>query len=63
MEAWESDHILLVNGIFLPGILSHCKEIKRVLKFISNLRKGDRETYLWLLFMPFTIVLCEGLLP
>lgn len=43
VEAWDSDHIPVVNGIFLLGILSHCKEIKRFLKFISNLRKGDRK--------------------
>lgn len=42
MEAWDSDHILVVNGIFLLGILSHCKEIKRLFKCIHNLRKGDK---------------------
>lgn len=61
VEAWDIGHILVVTGIFLLAILSHCKEIKRFLKCISKLRKGDRKTCSWLLFMPFIVVLCVGL--
>ncbi|XP_023595166.1 protein LZIC isoform X1 [Trichechus manatus latirostris] len=53
----DIDHIL-GNDIFLLGILSHCKEIKRFSNCINNLRKGDIKMYRWLLLMPFITVLC-----
>ncbi|KAM9686439.1 protein LZIC isoform 1-T1 [Trichechus inunguis] len=53
----DIDHIL-GSDIFLLGILSHCKEIKRFSNCINNLRKGDIKMYRWLLLMPFITVLC-----
>ena len=61
VKAWDIDHILIVNGIFLLGSLSYRREVKRFMKCIHNLRKGDRKTYSLLLFKPFVIVLCVGI--
>ena len=61
VKAWEIDHILIVNGIFPLGSLSYGREVKRFMKCVHNLRKGDRKTYSLLLFMLVVIVLCVGI--
>lgn len=61
VEVWDIGYIFVVIGIFFLAILSYCKEIKRFLKCISKLRKGDRKICSWFLFMFFIIVFCVGL--